>query len=171
MTQSVNQFLRMQRLSGLITEEQLNEATSYLSIKDNLTSAMEAMGYTKRNEEDEDIATFFTTITYEKPMDEKSILIAEVMPDADGEMGKKPDDFSKTKMDYSMVRVAMDLLIDKEEEVKSFFGATKKKVPYKSTQSVLEIKVLDLSQNSTEEAVNKIATIFKEGEAKAQSML
>ena len=165
------QYLRMQKLAGLITEEQLNEATSYLAIKDSLTSAMESMGYKQIRIEDESIATFWTTLTYEKPMGEKSMLIAEVMPDADGQIDQKSADPQGTKMDYSMIRTAMYFLHDKEEEEKKFFGLVKKKVSYISPQPVMDNKILDLSQNSTEEAVNKIVTIFKEGEAKAQGML
>ena len=165
------QFRRMQKLAGLITEEQLNEATSYLAIKDSLTSAMESMGYKQIRIEDESIATFYTTLTYEKPMGEKSMLIAEVVPDADGQIDQKSADPQGTKMDYSMIRTAMYFLHDKEEEEKKFFGLVKKKVSYISPQPVMDNKILDLSQNSTEEAVNKIVTIFKEGEAKAQGML
>lgn len=171
MTQLNEQYLRMQKLAGLITEEQLNEATSYLAIKDSLTSAMESMGYKQIKMEDESIATFYTMLKYEKPMGEKSMLIAEVMPDADGQMDQKPADFPKTKMDYNMIRAGMYFLHDKEEEEKKFFGLVKKKVSYKSPQNVIDLKILDLAQNSTEEAVNKITTLFKEGEAKAQGML
>jgi len=166
------QFRRMQKLAGIITEEQLNEATSYLAIKDGLTSAMESMGYKQIRIEDESIATFYTTLTYEKPMGEKSMLIAEVIPDADGQMDQESaDPASQPKMDYSMIRTAMYFLHDKEEEEKKFFGLVKKKVSYTSPQPVMDNKVLDLSQNSTEEAVNKIVTLFKEGEAKTQGML
>ena len=163
------QYLRMQKLAGLITEEQLNEATSYLAIKDSLTSAMESMGYTKRKGEDESIATYWTSLKYEKPMGEKSMLIAEVVPDADGEMDQS--DYERGKMDFSMIRTAMYFLHDEEEVEKKFFGLVKKKVSSQSPQPVLDTKMVDLSQDSTEEAVNKITTIFKEGEAKAQGML
>ena len=169
MTQLNEQYLRMQKLAGLITEEQLNEATSYLAIKDSLTSAMESMGYTKRKGEDESIATYWTSLKYEKPMGEKSMLIAEVVPDADGEMDQS--DYERGKMDFSMIRTAMYFLHDEEEVEKKFFGLVKKKVSSQSPQPILSTQVLDLSQDSTEEAVNKIATIFKEGEAKAQGML
>ena len=169
MAQLNEQYLRMQKLAGLITEEQLNEATSYLAIKDSLTSAMESMGYTKRKGEDESIATYWTSLKYEKPMGEKSMLIAEVVPDADGEMDQS--DYERGKMDFSMIRTAMYFLHDEEEVEKKFFGLVKKKVSSQSPQPVLNTQVLDLSQDSTEEAVNKITTIFKEGEAKAQGML
>ena len=169
MAQLNEQYLRMQKLAGLITEEQLNEATSYLAIKDSLTSAMESMGYTKRKGEDESIATYWTSLKYEKPMGEKSMLIAEVVPDADGEMDQS--DYERGKMDFSMIRTAMYFLHDEEEVEKKFFGLVKKKVSYKSPQNVIDLKILDLAQNSTEEAVNKITTLFKEGEAKAQGML
>ena len=165
------QYLRMQKLAGLITEEQLNEATSYLAIKDSLTSAMESMGYTKRKGEDESIATYWTSLKYEKPMGEKSMLIAEVVPDADGEMDQESSESPRAKMDFSMIRTAMYFLHDEEEVEKKFFGLGKKKVSSQSPQPVLNTQVLDLSQDSTEEAVNKITTIFKEGEAKAQGML
>ena len=119
MTQLNEQYLRMQKLAGLITEEQLNEATSYLAIKDSLTSAMESMGYTKRKVEDESIATYWTSLKYEKPMGEKSMLIAEVVPDADGEMDQS--DYERGKMDFSMIRTAMYFLHDEEEIEKKFF--------------------------------------------------
>ena len=80
-------------------------------------------------------------------------------------------DYERGKMDFSMIRTAMYFLHDEEEVEKKFFGLVKKKVSSQSPQPILNTQVLDLSQDSTEEAVNKITTIFKEGEAKAQGML
>ena len=71
---------------------------------------------------------------------------------------------------FSMIRTAMYFYMMKKRIEKNSW-ASKKKVSSQSPQPVLNTQVLDLSQDSTEEAVNKITTIFKEGEAKAQGML
>jgi hypothetical protein len=171
------QYLRMQKLAGLITEEQLNEATSYQAIKDSLTSAMESMGYKYKKGKYENEVTYWSPFTYEKRLSEKSVLIAEVIPDPKRKMDPKPIDYSsftdspRTRIDYDMIGAGMYFLHDKEKEEKKFFGLVKKKFTTTQHQNVMSYMSLDLAQNSTEEAVNKITTLFKEGEAKARGML
>lgn len=160
MKQQLTEVKRMQQLAGILTE-----ATTYMTIKDELTSAMESMGYKKESDDDEDEPT---PIRYEKSIDEDRKLVAEVSP-----FGKKIGpgaDFGKFSMDYSVVLVGMYVHITSEEEEKKFFGLVKKKIDTSSMKTIIRTSSLDLTKNTTEEAVDKITRLFKQGEAKAKSL-
>jgi len=158
--QQINEIKRMQQLAGILTE-----ATTYMSIKDELTAAMEAMGYKKESDDSEDEPA---PMRYEKPMDKNRELVAEVFPF--GKLIEPGADFGKFSRDYSVILVEMYIRITAEEEEKKFFGMIKKKIDTSSMKTVIRTTSLDLSKNTTEEAVDKITRLFKQGEAKAKNL-
>jgi hypothetical protein len=160
MKQQLNEVKRMQQLAGILTE-----ATTYMTIKDELTSAMEAMGYKKESDDDEDEPA---PMRYEKLMDENRELVAEVSPF--GKLIGPGADFGKFSKDYSVILVGMYIRVTAEEEEKKFFGMIKKKIDTSSMKTVIRTTSLDLSKNTTEEAVDKITRLFKQGEAKAKTL-
>jgi len=170
MKQPINEIKRMQRLAGLITESEyqevsLTEATTYMTIKDELTSAMESMGYKKVSDTDEDRPT---PLSYQKPMDGNKKLIAEVSPF--GKLIEPGADFGKFSMDYSTILAGMYIYTTSEGEEKKFFGLVKKKIDTSSIKTVIPTTSLDLTKNTTEEAIDKITRLFKQGEAKAKKL-
>ena len=164
----------MQRIAGLITESEyqeasLTEATTYMTMKDELTSAMESMGYKKVSDSNEDEPTPYQALSYEKPIDENSTLVAQIAPSSKGYM-KAGADFGKFVRDYNVIVAEMYIETKGEEEEKKFFGLVKKKVDTSSIKYIFKPLPLDLSKNTTEEAIDKITRLFKQGEAKAKNL-
>ena len=164
MKQQLNEVKRMQQLAGILTE-----ATTYMTIKDELTSAMEDMGYKKVSDDNEDEPTPYKALSYEKPIDENSTLVAQVAPSQKGYM-KPAADFGKFRRDYNVIVAEMYIDIKAEEDIKKFFGIVKKKIDTSSVKYIFSPLPLDLSKNTTEEAVDKITRLFKQGEAKAKTL-
>jgi hypothetical protein len=165
----LSEIKRMQQLAGLLTEdkEQLDEATTYLTIKDSLTSAMESMGYKIRTGENDTFATIYTTLEYEKPIDDNNVLVAMVAPYIKGKINQSE---KPSESDYNIILVEMFILQDKEVEDKKFFGMMKTKKTYKSSNYVINVTTLDLSEKSTEGAINEIINLFKQGEEKSNNI-
>jgi len=159
MKQLLNEVKRMQQLAGILTE-----ATTYMTIKDELTSAMESMGYKKVTDDDDKPYP----VRYTKPIDEDRKLVADVNPF--GKLIEPSADFGKFSMDYNVVLISMFIYVTTEEEKKKFFGLVKKKLDASYTKEIINNASLDLSKNTTEEAVDKITRLFKQGEAKAKTL-
>jgi hypothetical protein len=164
MKQPLNEVKRMQQLAGILTE-----ATTYMAIKDELTSAMKSMGYKKEYDGNENEPTPYKPLSYRKPIGENKMLVAQVAPSSKGYIKPGPD-FGKYRSDYNIVVAEMYIDITSEEERKKFFGLVKKKVDTSSVQYIFKPLPLDLTKNTTEEAVDKITSLFKQGEAKAKTL-
>jgi len=163
MKQYINEAKRMQQLAGILTE-----ATTYMTMKDELSSAMENMGYKKEYDGNEDEPTPYKALSYQKPIDENSTLVAQVAPSSKGYI-EAGADFGRYR-DYNVIVAEMYIETKGEEEEKKFFGMIKKKVDTSSIKYIFKPLPLDLSKNTTEEAIDKITRLFKQGEAKVETL-
>ena len=145
-----------------LSEEETQNGTTYLTIKEPLTQAIESMGYKKVTDDDDDDKPY--PVRYTKPIDEDRELVVDVNPF--GNKIKPSADFTKFPIDYNVVLVSMFIYITKEEEEKKFFGLVKKKLDASYIEEVINNAPLDLSKNTTEEAVDKITCLVKQKEPK-----
>ena len=144
-----------------LNEEETQNGTTYLTIKEPLTKVMESMGYKKETDDDDDKPT---AIAYKKPMDENRERVVEVSPF--GKLIEPSANFGKFSMDYNVVVIDMFIYVTAEEEEKKFFGLVKKKLDASYIKGIIRRASLDLSKNTTEEAVSKITSLVKQKEPK-----
>jgi hypothetical protein len=153
-----------------LNEEETQNGTTYLTIKEPLTKAMEAMGYEKPPLESDNFATAYSSLSYVKPLSDTETLEVEVRPAPEkGKVANKEfgSDFEEEgKTDYPVITFEMYVLKTEEQEDKKFFGLVKKKYQDQSYDYIVRPTYLDLSKNTTEGAVSKITSLVKQKEPK-----
>ena len=157
-------------LNSRLNEEETQNGTTYLTIKEPLTKAMEAMGYEKPPLESDDWATAYSPLYYEKPLSDTETLGVELLPAVNkGEVTKKGfgSDFEEEgNTDYPVILFEMFIKKISDQEDKKFFGLIKKKYKSQSYDYIVKPTYLDLSKNTTEGAVSKITSLVKQKEPK-----
>ena len=153
-----------------LNEEETQNGTTYLTIKEPLTKAMEAMGYKKPPLESDNFATAYSSLSYVKPLSDTETLEVEVRPAPEkGKVANKEfgSDFEEEgKTDYPVITFEMYVVKTEEQEDKKFFGLVKKKYQDQSYDYIVRPTYLDLSKNTTEGAVSKITSLVKQKEPK-----
>jgi hypothetical protein len=157
-------------LNSRLSEEETQNGTTYLTIKEPLTKAMEAMGYEKPPLESDNFATAYSSLSYVKPLSDTETLEVEVRPAPEkGKVANKEfgSDFEEEgKTDYPVITFEMYVVKTEEQEDKKFFGLVKKKYQDQSYDYIVRPTYLDLSKNTTEGAVSKITSLVKQKEPK-----
>lgn len=155
---------RLQQLAGIKLNEVKITSATYRSIGENLISAMEAMGY-KHVELPEggfqsDWGSALSLFEFDKPIGEKKSAKVFVYP-AENSRTTPPN---SRQADFSSIFIEMYIRIDTEREEKKLFGLRKVKVQDYEMEKVFDRAKLDLTNNSIEQAVNKIVSLVKKGE-------
>ena len=135
--------------AGSRLNEETQNGTTYLTIKEPLTKAMAAIGYKKTIVGKSE----FSPLSFARPLNTKSVLEVRVSPATDkGEIViSKGVGEEESKVDYPVI---MFLMYPNSIENPS--------PPSTSTNFIVRPTYIDLSKYTTEEAVNKITRLVKE---------
>jgi hypothetical protein len=135
--------------AGSRLNEETQNGTTFLTIKEPLTKAMAAIGYKKTIVGKSE----FSPLSFARPLNTKSVLEVRVSPAPDkGEIVlSKGVGEEESKVDYPVI---MFMMYPNSIENPS--------PPQESTNFIVRPTYIDLSKYTTEEAVNKIARLVKE---------